>query len=58
MKNQPPPKPEPPKPCPVCSVAMQTTDEERHIVHRCQRCGTVIMIARPTMWEIANDDAE
>ena len=35
-----------PKPCPVCLVAMQATDEERHIVHRCAQCGAVIMVAR------------
>ena len=58
MKNQPPPNPEPPKPerpkpeppqsCPVCFVAMQATDEGRHFIHRCEQCGTVIMVARPT----------
>jgi hypothetical protein len=26
---------------------MQAANEERHIVHRCERCGTIIMIARP-----------
>jgi hypothetical protein len=53
MKNQPPPKPEPPKPdppksCSVCFVAMQATTEEHHILHRCERCGTIIKIARQT----------
>jgi uncharacterized Zn finger protein len=46
--NRPLSKPEPPKPCPICFVAMQATNEERHIVHRCEQCGTVIMIARAT----------
>jgi len=28
-------------------VAMQATREERHTVHRCARCGTVMMVALP-----------
>jgi hypothetical protein len=54
--NRPPPKPEPPKPeppeppkaCPVCLVAMQAIKEEGYIIHRCERYGTVIMVARTT----------
>jgi len=45
--NLPTSKPEPPKSCPVCFVAMQATKEDRRIIHRCERCGTVIEITRP-----------
>jgi hypothetical protein len=47
---------------------MQATNEESHIVHRCEQCGTVVMIARPTgatennlddvLKETAHDNAE
>jgi len=39
-------KPEPPKPCPVCLVAMQATEDARGVTHRCERCGTVITVGR------------
>ncbi len=35
-------RPPPPKPCPVCHVAMQATVNEADIVHRCQRCGLTV----------------
>jgi Transcription factor zinc-finger len=41
------PKPTPPKPCPICQVAMQMTAEAGATVHRCERCGTVISVAKP-----------
>jgi len=32
----------PPKPCPVCQVAMQATVSDTDTVHRCQRCGLIV----------------
>jgi len=37
-------KPAPPKPCPVCQVAMQATVTATDTVHRCQRCGLSVTI--------------
>lgn len=37
-------RPPPPKPCPVCQVAMQATVNEADTVHRCQRCGLSVTI--------------
>ena len=39
------PRPDRPKTCPVCLVAMQATRLEDRIVHRCQRCELTITIA-------------
>jgi hypothetical protein len=43
---RPPLNAEPPKPCPVCQVAMQTTETAHIIVHQCARCGVVITAAK------------
>jgi hypothetical protein len=37
----------PPKPCPICSVAMQATKTDERIVQRCERCGMTITIVLP-----------
>ena len=34
-----------PRPCPICQVAMQSTETEEAVVHRCERCGAVIRVA-------------
>ena len=39
-------KPEPPRPCLICKIAMVATSEEDSVVHRCDRCGTVITVVK------------
>jgi predicted RNA-binding Zn-ribbon protein involved in translation (DUF1610 family) len=39
---------EPPKPCPVCQVAMQVDKTAFAVVHQCARCGVVITVANPS----------
>lgn len=39
--------PTPPKACPVCRVAMQTTQRDGEIVHRCERCLLTITVELP-----------
>ena len=39
------PRPKPPKPCLVCSVAMQSQITKKGLVHCCQQCGLIITIA-------------
>lgn len=41
---QPPRNPEPPRPCPVCQVAMQTSETAHQVVHQCAHCGVVIKL--------------
>ena len=43
---KPPRSHEPPRPCPVCQVAMQADETEGNTVHQCLHCGVVIQIAR------------
>ena len=38
---------DPPRPCPICRVAMQATATGHSVTHRCERCGTVIAVAKP-----------
>jgi hypothetical protein len=43
-------KPEPLVPlktCLICSVAMQATKTYERIVHKCERCGMIIIIVLP-----------
>jgi Zn-finger nucleic acid-binding protein len=44
---RPPSNPEPPRPCPICQVAMQTSETAHSIVHQCARCGVVITVGKP-----------
>ena len=37
----------PPKPCPICSVAMQATETNERIVHCCNNCGMTITVVLP-----------
>jgi ribosomal protein L37AE/L43A len=39
-----PHKPQQPRPCPICKVAMQGSKEQSSIIYRCHRCGTVVTI--------------
>lgn len=41
------PRPTPPRACPVCGVAMQTTETETRIVHKCENCGMTIAVVLP-----------
>ncbi len=41
------PKPKPPKPCPVCQVAMQSRVGAHGTVHACQQCGLTVTIKTP-----------
>lgn len=43
---RPPPYFEPPKPCPICQVAMQADEADSGVVHQCAKCGVVISITR------------
>src|SRR6185312_11850870 len=42
-------RPAPPKPCPVCRIAMQETRREAAIVHRCERCSLTITVKQPAL---------
>jgi len=37
-------KPSPPKPCPICHVAMQATAKGAETVHRCERCSLTLTV--------------
>ena len=45
LMNRNQPKPESPKPCPICLVAMQATRDTNGVTHRCAHCGVVVTIA-------------
>jgi Zn-finger nucleic acid-binding protein len=36
------PKPQPPKSCPICRVAMQASETREAILYRCAQCGTQV----------------
>ena len=38
-----------PKPCPICSVAMQAAETEERIIHQCNNCGMKITVLLPIM---------
>ena len=38
------PKKDPPKPCPLCRVAMQSVVTTNGTVHECLRCGTTVTV--------------
>ena len=39
---------EPPRPCPICKVAMQATKTPwDKIVYRCDACGTMVTVVEP-----------
>ena len=40
------PKPEPPKCCPICRVAMQVTQTREGVVYRCAQCGTHVKVGK------------
>ena len=40
-------KPAPPKACPVCQVAMQSTRAGADIVHRCEHCNLTMIVKAP-----------
>ncbi len=42
-----PHKPTPPRPCPICLVAMQTTEERGRLVNECHNCGMTIVHVLP-----------
>jgi hypothetical protein len=43
--------PAPPKSCPICSVAMQTTENDKRLIHECHNCGMTITFALPNAME-------